>query len=147
MQAGHRAVRDRDHPRRLSRAPLLQGGCSRSVAVVPCRLDQDTAHVAVTGLRDAALAFVPTAGVLAGYHAEEGHHSTRRREGPEGVQFRDYDHRRQGVDAAETPQRGHWFRVRRLTAEILELLRQRLQTIHQLVDREQIVVEYGLVYR
>ena len=89
----------------LSLAPPRQRDAdARAMLIVPRRFHQQPPDQRVPGARDAAAPMLLAARVLARHQPEIRHQRRRRREPPKVMQLREDQHRRQRIDAAETPQ-------------------------------------------
>src|SRR6266508_1286783 len=90
--------------------PLVRpdaGGEARRVLVVPGRLDEQAAGVAVAGLGERAAGAPLAGGVLADGEPEEAHQLARRGEAAEVADLGEQAERGQGGDAAEAAQPAH----------------------------------------
>ena len=91
--------------RRLLHEQLaLPRRCARTMSVGPGRLDEDSSHVAVTGLGDPTAPLSLTARVLARYETQEGHELACARKATQVVDLRQDHHRGQRADAAQAAQ-------------------------------------------
>lgn len=142
-QALLRLVRDRDHPRRLARAPRFEGAPdARAMLVVPARFHQDPADQCIAHLGDAPAPMLLAAGVLAGHQAQERHQRAGRAEATEVMQLRENQHGGQRVDAAETAEPPDRLAIWRLLGELRQARVQLHEAGLRVIDRQLIVVDH-----
>src|SRR5687767_14588128 len=85
--------------------------------------------------------------MLAGYEAQKSHETSRRIEPHEVVELGNDGHGRERVDSAEASKTADDLGVARLLARVLDVIIERLQTRRDMLDGQQIVLEYQLVLR